>query len=90
MNESIDAGLGYRGFITTGDLLKDKCIDEIRIFRGVANITAKDNALSLSDPGCELELWLIETARTHIDEELYELVQKELSNANNDCFDHPV
>lgn len=80
-NESIDAGLGYRGLIITGDPLKDKCIDNIRIFGGVANVTARDNVSNLSDPGRELELWLIETSRTHIDRELYDSVHKEITNA---------
>lgn len=83
MNESIDAGLGYRGLIITGDLLKDKCIDEIRIFSGVANVMAMDNVSNLSDLGRDLELWLIETSRTHIDSELYDSVHKEVTNATS-------
>lgn len=83
MNESIDAGLGYRGLIITGDLLKDKCIDEIRIFGGLANVMAMDNVSNLSDSGRDLELWLIETSRTHIDSELYDSVHKEVTNATS-------
>ena len=76
-NESIDSGLGYRGFIITGDLLKEKCFEEIRVFKGAANIRAKDYLINLSDSGRGLELWLIKTARTRIDEELYESVYQE-------------
>lgn len=83
MNESIDAGLGYRGLIITGDLLKDKCIDEIRIFGGLANVMAMDNVSNLSDSGRDLELWLIETSRTHIDSQLYDSVHKEVTNATS-------
>lgn len=76
---SFGGGLGYRGIIITGESIKDKSIDEIRIYRGIANAKAEDSVLSLSDPGRFLELWLIETGEKHIDGDLYEQVRHEIA-----------
>lgn len=79
---SVEVGLGYRGFIITGDLIKDSGFGEIRIFRGLAKAKSEDRFLNLSDPGRALELWLIETSANHIDKDLYELVKQDTSNMN--------
>jgi hypothetical protein len=78
-NASFGGGLGYRGIIITGESIKDKSLDEIRVYRGVANAKAEDHVLSLSDPGRSLELWLIETGEKHIDGDLYEQIRHEIA-----------
>jgi hypothetical protein len=81
-NASAGAGLGYRGIVITGGLLKDKGFEEIRFYRGVANVKADNRVLNLSDSGRVLELWLIETGAKHIDRDLYESIHNEVECAD--------
>ena len=78
-NVSFGGGLGYRGIIITGESIKDKSLDEIKIYRGLVNARAEGHVLILSDPGRTLELWLIETGEKHIDGDLYEQVRHEIA-----------
>jgi hypothetical protein len=78
-NASFAGGLGYRGIIITGEPIKDKRLEVIRIYRGLANAKAEGHVLNLSDPGRALELWLIETGEKHIDEDLYKQVRHEIA-----------
>jgi hypothetical protein len=75
---SFEGGLGYRGIIITGESIKEKSLDKIRIYRGIANAKAVDHVLSFSDPGRSLELWLIDTGEKHIGGDLYEQVRHEI------------
>lgn len=81
-NVSVEGGLGYRGIIITGDLLKDRCIDAVRVFRGLAKAGSGGKVQNFSDPGRSLELWLIETGVNNIDRDLYQLVRKEAAAVN--------
>jgi hypothetical protein len=80
-NVLFGGGLGYRGFIITGKPIKDRSLNEIRIFEGKVNAMAEGHLLNLSDPGRSLELWLIETGEKHIDGNLYKQVRHEIAIA---------
>jgi hypothetical protein len=80
-NASLGGSLGYRGIIITGGSIKDKSLEEIRIYRGVVNAKAEGHVLNFSDPGRVLELWLIETGEKHIGEDLYASVRHEIATA---------
>jgi hypothetical protein len=72
-------GLGYRGFVITGNGGPVDGYDEVRVYRGTVVARRGDRADTLGDPDAALERWLFGTARGHMDEALIRDIQNEAS-----------
>lgn len=69
--------LGYSGFLVKAThALSD--VSMLKVFRGVLEITTKNQVLYRQDPGREIEHWLLKTAAPQVDAELYDFVAAEI------------
>ena len=75
---SVWNGLGYRGLIVRGGSIENMSVGDIKIYNGTVSAIIENNASNYSDPGRVLELWLIKTAKGHIEDELYESILKKI------------
>jgi len=69
--------LGYRGFLVSLTAPESGSTGTIRAFQGVVEYLAGEMRY-YADPGRQTERWLLTTARTHIEEELYSSVLAEI------------
>lgn len=72
-------GLGYRGLIVRCGSIEDKSVGEIKIHNGTVSAIIENNASNYSDPGRVLELWLVKTAKDHIEDKLHESILAEIT-----------
>jgi len=71
-------GLGYRGFIVRGSADLPGDFREVRLLRGAVTVAREDKVVAYSDPDRSLELWLLDTARPHVDEAVVQYVGREI------------
>jgi hypothetical protein len=65
-------GLGYRGFILTVTGQQSGMFDQAHVFRGVIKLTLGASVTYVRDHDREVEYWLLDTAKRHVSEELYD------------------
>jgi len=69
--------LGYRGFLVSLNAPESGSTGTIRAFQGVVEYRTAETKY-YADPGRQIEHWLLATAKTHIEEELYNSVLAEI------------
>lgn len=70
--------LGYSGFLVKATDLPSN-ISMLKVFRGIVEVTTKNQVLYRQDPSREIEHWLLKTAATQVDAELYDFVAAEIN-----------
>jgi hypothetical protein len=71
----LSAPLGYRGFVVQVTRASDTQ-QSIRIQNGSVQILAPKSTFYASDSGRNLERWLLETGKPHLEPEIFSLVQR--------------
>ena len=75
-SSELSGNLGYRGFIvqcTQGEKLQF-----IHIQRGTVQISDNATEVYASDKNRDLERWLLSTGKPHIDDELFQIAEREV------------
>lgn len=71
-------GLGYRGFLLMRVGSGIDLPESIRVYRGVVETYDGIRSIRSKDLGNRLERWLLNTARPHIDGNLYDSIREEI------------
>jgi hypothetical protein len=67
--------LGYRGFIVT--LKQGVTVQSVRVQNGTVHVFNGGTALRFKDEDRQLEQWLLNAAKPHVDRELFETIRRE-------------
>lgn len=67
--------LGYRGFIV--QCMQGENAQLIRVQNGTVQISENATEVYASDKNRELERWLLNTGKPHIDDELFQIAERE-------------
>jgi hypothetical protein len=71
----LSGNLGYRGFIV--HVMQGVNVQLVRVQAGVVHITKGATNVYVYDENRELERWLLTTGRTHLKNELLQIVERE-------------
>lgn len=71
----LSGNLGYRGFIV--QCTRGENVRFIRVQKGTVQISEKATEFYASDKNRELERWLLSTGKPHIDDELFQIAERE-------------
>ena len=72
----LSGNLGYRGFIV--QCMQGNNLQLIRVQRGTVQISDNATAVYASDKNRDLERWLLNTGKPHIDDELFQIAEREV------------
>lgn len=71
-------GLGYRGIVVRNGLNDEEGISELKVYDEVVHVISHKGPTNYMDRGRALELWLLETGKNYIGDQLYESVLAEI------------
>ena len=74
-SSELSGNLGYRGFIV--QRMQGVNLQLIRIQKGAVQISDGANEVYAADKNRELERWLLNTGKPHIDDELFQIAERE-------------
>ena len=74
-------GLGYSGFRVSAGQDKADSVSDITIYRGIVSFGSGSGKQVLSDPSRNLEHWLLQTGKAHLDQKLFDYALAEIDKA---------
>ena len=74
-SSQLSGNLGYRGFIV--QCMQGDNLQLIRIQKGTVQISEGAIEVYASDKNRELERWLLNTGKPHVDDKLFQIAQRE-------------
>ena len=74
-SSELSGNLGYRGFIV--QCIQGSKMQVIRIQKGTVQISEGESNVYASDKDRELERWLLNTGKPHLDDELFQIAERE-------------
>ena len=72
-------GLGYRGFIVSGNEGMLDSYNDARVYRGIVFARRGKREEIFADSERSLERWLLESARGHVDESALKYIESEIA-----------
>ena len=73
-------GLGYRGVVLTGVEAAYPGCSEVRLHGATATVTCIEGTRHLADPGRRVETWIVQTARRHVEPEVFQAIADSLAD----------
>ena len=74
-SSELSGNLGYRGFIV--QCMQGDNLQLIRVQKGSVQISDNATEVYASDKNRDLERWLLNTAKPHLDDELFQIAERE-------------
>ena len=71
--------LGYRGLVLTGVEAAFPGCTGVRLHGATATVTCADGVRHLADPGRRVETWIAQTARRHVQPEVFQAIADSLA-----------